>query len=273
MGFQSHLTAANHLPLTQPFTLARSLSFLIVLLMTTASAAGILCQTCIYPTDNLRQMLVPNDLVNLLLGMPILVGSIWLTQRGTLIGLLFWPGALFYALYNYIVYVLAAPINAVFLMYLAIVVLTAYTMVRLAVSIDAKAVQQRLAGATPTRLGGGVLTGLGILFLLRAIGVIFNSPAPSADFAVAVADLVVTPAWIVGGAWLWRRHSLGYVIGLGLLFQASMLFVGLIVFMLVQPLLTTAPFVLADVGIVFAMGLVCFIPFALFVRGVASKDR
>ena len=61
--------------------------------------------------------------------------------------------------------------------------------------------------------------------------------------------------------------------GLGPLFQASMLFFALIVFLFLQPLLTTAPFALADTVVIFIMGLVCFIPFAFFVRGVASKEK
>ena len=61
--------------------------------------------------------------------------------------------------------------------------------------------------------------------------------------------------------------------GLGLLFQSSMLFIGLIIFLLLQPFLTAAPFVLTDVVVIFIMGLICFIPFALFVRGVVSGRR
>jgi len=38
-------------------------------------------------------------------------------------------------------------------------------------------------------------------------------------------------------------------------------------------LLTTAPFALADVVVVSVMGLICFVPFGLFVRGVVSKGK
>jgi hypothetical protein len=62
------------------------------------------------------------------------------------------------------------------------------------------------------------------------------------------------------------------VVGTGLLFQASMLFIGLIAILLLLPLLTAAPFLPLDTIVVFVMGLVCFVPFALFLRGVASKD-
>jgi hypothetical protein len=67
---------------------------------------------------------------------------------------------------------------------------------------------------------------------------------------------------------------LGYVTGLGLLFQASLLFIGLIVFLLVQPILTTGAFSLVDIVVVFVMmGLICFVPFALYVRGVGSSVK
>ena len=61
--------------------------------------------------------------------------------------------------------------------------------------------------------------------------------------------------------------------GLGLLFQASMLFIGLIVLLMVQPFVTGAPFALIDVLVTFVLGLVCFVPFALFARGVVSVGR
>ena len=91
------------------------------------------------------------------------------------------------------------------------------------------------------------------------------------EVALHAWDFLITPAWVIGGVLLWRRKEFGCVTGLGLLFQASMLFVGLIIFLLLRPSLTGESFVLADVVAVFILGLICFIPFALFVRGVLSK--
>jgi hypothetical protein len=116
------------------------------------------------------------------------------------------------------------------------------------------------------------------LFLLRAIGVLVGAIAnqvPMADTerALQIADLTITPAWIIGGGMLWRSKALGYVSGLGLLFQANMLFVALLVFFLLQPLLTDAPFALTDFVVVLVMGSVSFVPFVLFWRGVASRAK
>lgn len=58
--------------------------------------------------------------------------------------------------------------------------------------------------------------------------------------------------------------------GLGLLFRASMLFTGLIGFLLLQPLLTAAPFRLADTALIAILSLVAVVPFALFLRAAVS---
>jgi len=264
------------LPIKRNLTLAYTISLVIAVLMAIASVAGLLYQTIIYPTDDLLKSFVPNDVVNLFIGLPILLGSMWLARRGKLSGLLFWPGALFYVFYTYLVYVFSIPFNVAFMLHLTLVTLSAYTMIGLVASIDGKAVQNRLAGAVPERTGGSVLAGLGILFFVRVIGVmvsalISQTPVTAAELALHITDFMITPTWIIGGVLLWRREALGYVTGLGLLFQASMLFIGLIFILILQPLMTTAQFGLIDVLVVFVMGMVCFIPLALFVRGTASK--
>jgi len=261
------------LPVKHNLTLIYALSFIIAILMAAASVAGLLCQTSVYPTDELLQSFLPNDVANLLIGLPMLLASMWLTRRGKLIGLLFWPGALFFVLYNYIVYVFAMPLNLAFLAHLALVMLSVYTLIGLLTSIDGKVVQQRLSGTVPERLAGGILAGLGLLFFMIVIGTIVNAlishtQIAETELALHIADFLITPAWVVCGVLLWQRKAFGYVAGLGLLFQASMLFIGLIIVLLLRPFLTAAPFSLVDVVVIFVMGLICFIPFTLFIRGL-----
>jgi hypothetical protein len=248
-------------------------SLVIALLLIIASGAGLLYRDRIYPTDELVQGFVATDVVSLLIGVPILLGSMWLARRGKLIGLLFWPGALMYVLYDHFAYVQAMPLGWVLLVHVALLALSAYTTIGLVAGIDAGAVQERLSGTVPARLAGTVLVGLGCLFLLLAVGTIGGAvanqtPLPRAELAVWISDSVIVPAWVIGGVMLWRRKALGYVTGAGLLFQGSMLFIGLILVLLLQPLLTAAPFALSDVVVVAVMGLVCFIPFGLYVRAV-----
>lgn len=253
-------------------------SLVIAALMTIVSIAGIKYHTLIYPNKELSQAFVPNDVVNLLIGLPILLISMWLARHGKWIGLLCWAGALFFTLYSYLIYVFAMPVGWAFLGHLLLVMLSAYTLIRLVVSIDGKTVQQKLAGAVPERFAGAVLAGLGSLFLLRAIGVIASAfsrgvSLAEVELATSLADFLTTPAWIIGGILLWRRRELGYVTGLGLLFQASMLFIALIAVLLLQPILQAAPLAVNDIIVVSLMGLVCFVPFVLFARGVMAKHE
>jgi hypothetical protein len=268
----------TRLPVRRDLTLTYVISFIIAILITAAGVAGILYRTAIYPAEEMVQSFLPTDVVVLLIGLPTLLGSMWLTWRGKLVGLLFWPGALFFVLYNYVVYVFAMPLNVAFLLHLALVTLSVYTLIALVTNIDGKAVQQRLGGAVPERFAGGVLTVLGILFVFRAIGVLVTAlagqtPIAETELALNTSDSLFSPAWVVCGILLWRRKEFGYVTGLGMLFQASISFIGLIILLLLQPLLTAAPFALVDVLVVFAMGLICFIPFGLFVRGVVSTQN
>jgi hypothetical protein len=251
-------------------------SLAIALLVTVGSVTGLVFQDAIYPTDELQQTFVANDVVNLLIGVPILLGAVWLARRGKLIGLLLWPGALFFVIYNAIAYVYALPMGWAFVLDLVLLALAIYALAGLVACIDGAQVGERLDGKVPERWAGGVLMGLGILFLVREIGVLASAIAggdtlPRAEMAVLVADALIMPAWIIGGALLWRRRDVGYVTGTGLLFQGSMLFIGLLIFLLLQPVLTGAAFGLADVVVVFVTGLVCFVPFALFVRGVVRS--
>jgi hypothetical protein len=170
------------------------------------------------------------------------------------------------------------PFNVAFLLHLALVGLSAYALIGLLANIEGKTVQQQLAGFVPERLVGGILAGLGLLFFLRAISLLGNAlivqtPMAETEVALNATDSLTAPAWVLCGILLWRRREFGYVTGLSLLFQASLLFIGLIVFLLIQPILTTAAFSLVDVAVVFVMGLICFVPFALYVRGVVLSTK
>jgi hypothetical protein len=130
----------------------------------------------------------------------------------------------------------------------------------------------------PVKLSGWILILFGVAFIFRATGIFMEANATQTalsvtEIGVLVADVVLSVVMIFGGALLLRQNALGYSSALGLLFAASMLFIGLILILLLQPIFTETPFALIDIIVVFVMGLVCFIPFALFVRGVLSSGQ
>jgi len=258
------------------YAIAFAGSLAIAALIILGCTIGLMHPTSIYSTKEILRDSLPADLVNLL-GMPLLLASIWLARHGRLVGLLLWPGALFYLLYHDIVFLFARPLSALFLLHLVLATINLYVLASLVFSVDGMAVRQRLAGRVPEKVGAGVLVGLGVLFFAWAaavmvIALVKRNPIDASELALRITDALMSPSWIIGGVLLWRREALGYVVGLGLLFQASMLFIGLITLFLLQPLISGNLFRPRDVLVVFAMGLICFVPFVLFTRGATLKQ-
>jgi peptidoglycan/LPS O-acetylase OafA/YrhL len=157
-----------------------------------------------------------------------------------------------------------------------LVTISLYTIIILVEKIDRKKIQQQLSGKVHEKITGGTLVLLGTLFLLQVIAAMATSLVnqnliTEIDLAVHVSDFIISPALIIGGILLWQRKEFGYLSGLALLFQASMLFIGLIAFLIIQPFLTSTPLLLGDLTVVSVMGLICFIPLTMFMQGTRSK--
>ena len=87
-------------PMAHNLALVYAASLLLTVLMAAASVAGvILGPTGLYGGDpTVVPVFVGQDTANLAIGLPILLGTLWLTRRGLLVGLLLLPGALYYVL-------------------------------------------------------------------------------------------------------------------------------------------------------------------------------
>ncbi len=132
-------------------TRAYALSFVVALLMAGASLAGLLAPGALYPTQDLRRAFVPNDAVNLIIGLPCLLGALWAAWRGRLTGLLAWPGALLFVIYNGIAYALAMPLAATTAIYAALVALSLYALAEWLGAQDSGRVRQRLISGVHER--------------------------------------------------------------------------------------------------------------------------
>ncbi len=264
------------LPLRHDLTGAYARSLMIALLMAFASAAGLLYRSALYPTEELYLSFVPSDLFNLAVGLPILIGSMWLARRGSLSGLLSWPAALFYVLYVYVPYLIAVPFNVLSLLYLILVMLSVYTMIGLVASINGEVVRQRLIAFVPARASAAILIGLAILIIVRQAAMIasaLNSRAPFdiIELASWIADFIVAvPALLLVGIQLWRRRALGYTAGAGLLLGYALLALSVIPFFFVQARFNDAPLDIGGLAAILVMTALCIIPFTSFMRGAAS---
>jgi hypothetical protein len=270
---------SDGLPVTRDITLAYLASLLVAALMAAASVAGILlAPTGLYGNDPARvAVFAGQDAANLVVGLPILLVPLWLARRGSLVALLLWPGALFCVLYTYALYLVGAPLNALFLVYVALVVLSAYTTIGVVAGIDAAVVRRRLARA-PARTAGGVLAGVGLLAtagLLALVIPALGHPAAVDPLLHArwIVDLTVgNPALLVGGALLWRRADLGYATAAGLLFLSAANGVEFAVGGVFGALLTATPIDGTVIAVHLAIAAACLAFLAYFLRSVAATQ-
>jgi hypothetical protein len=153
---------------------------------------------------------------------PLLLGAMWAARRGRLLGLLLWPGALFYTLYAYLPYAISASATWLLFVDVALVTLSAFTLIGLLATIDASVVRQRLARA-PAAWVGGALVAIG---LLAYAGLAANAGSTLAEVGGRghwVADWNVgTPVLVLGGVLLLRRAPLGYLAAAGLLLVSAL---------------------------------------------------
>lgn len=257
--------------------LVTTLSGIIALLMTAASLAGILLREMIYPTAQLLTGLLTNDVVNLIIGLPVLVLSMLSARRGSLIGLLCWPGAMLYVFYNSLIYSLSMPFSWMYPVFPILTVMSLAGFILLVRAIPGGDVKERLDHKVAERWCGGLMIGLGALYLLRSAALLMgawsdHSFEMNPETATQITDLVVMFLWIASGFQLWRHRTFGYKTGLAVLFQSITLFIGLILYFLLQPWLAGVPVPVTDLAVILVMSLAAVIPFTLFLRGATRKS-
>lgn len=272
------VTSSKRRPAAAPLAPAALASLVIALLIAGASSIGLLFPHAIYPRAAAQLAFVPSDWFMLVVGLPLLLGALALARRGSLVGLLCWTGMLFVVLYIYLPYVIAAPLSILFLAHLALVALSAATLIGLVATIDGEQVRRQFVRG-PARAGGGILAGLGLFILIRQVAVIGAALAgPAAvdpiERASWITDfLVAVPALLIVGVQLWRRTAFGYATGPGLLLGYGILALSVIPFFVAEARATGVTLDWVGVTVILAMAAICLAPFGSFARNMAAPRR
>jgi hypothetical protein len=261
-------------------SLAYSLSLGVALLMSALSIWSIADWERVYAGNETRllPLLVGQDALNLVVGLPLLLGTMWLARRGSLLGTLLWPGALFYVAYDYGYYVLGLTYNAFFIPYIALVTASLYAAAIVVTTCDRERVLHRVAPAVPVSLTAGVLIGLAILFtvLWTALNLAVVTGAAALDPVVRVVTIMdlglQLPALFAGGVLLSRRSALGFTLAAGLLLQAATYLAGLSAITLLQESLLGQPLDPIAVFPGFVVGAIGLALVAPFVRAARSSE-
>jgi hypothetical protein len=262
-----------------------TMTALIALLMGVTAAAGLVTgkadPASAGVTVSAAGTLVPgffgHDLFNLLIATPLLFAAAWYAHKGSVVSLLSLPGALFYVVYTYLQYSIAAPFTTSFPAHIGLVVLSACTLAMLLGAIDGEAVRERLAGTVPSRLLVGTMLGLGALTLAQdGAGALMTAldgvqTEPLARH-VWIADLTLeVPAVVIGGVLLWRGAALGYLLATGVFLQFGMTPLAIASIMAAQPLLTGWPVDVPTLVALLIFAVICFGGVTVIARGLRQK--
>lgn len=162
-----------------------------------------------------------NDLVTLVLGLPLLAVSFWLTLRGSLRGRLLLTGTLGFILYTYITMCFGAAYNKLFLVYVALFSLSLFAFILSMMSFDLKTLPAHFSEKLPRGWIAGLLFFAAAFLSLAWLGRVAATFAPNAipvlenttSMFIQVMDLgLIVPVCILSGVLLLRREPWGYLL-------------------------------------------------------------
>ncbi len=162
-----------------------------------------------------------NDLITLVVGLPLLAVSTWLAFRGSLRGHLLLTGTLGFFLYTYMSMSMLTSFNALFLVYVALFALSLYAFILCMLSFDLAHLPERFSPRLPRRLIAALLFAVGGFLALAWIGRIAADLAPGAvavldnttTLVIQAMDLtLIVPTAVMAGVLLLRRSAWGYLL-------------------------------------------------------------
>ncbi len=178
---------------------------------------------------------VGQDWVTLVLAVPALAIARAYLRRGSLVAHLVSLGVVAYAAYSYTIYAFSAHHNPLFLVYVAILGLSAYALVAGALALEPAQVnalaRARLAWRPISFLLAAVALFFAVTWLGEQLPALLHDQVPASVAAfgaptnpVHVLDLAfVLPLCAIAAVALWRRRPLGAVLGVVLLFKIDTL--------------------------------------------------
>ena len=225
------------LPLRHDLVLVARMTHAIVLLLLASSIAGLLYgrRGWWYDSDPATlPAFLGQDVLSLVLVVPLLLALSILARRGSLRALVCWMGALFYVAYSYYFYVIGGRFNTYFPLYIAVVSMAAYGALAVLFSLDLGRLPSYF-DRPPIRAISGFLIATALFFAGLWLTILARHFTTGGTLdavtrtVIAVDGVVLLPLLFYGGLTLARREPLGYTLAGLLLVKSAATFLTLLV--------------------------------------------
>lgn len=181
------------------------------------------------------------DIANVV-AVAVLFVSAYFMNRGSFKGLFVWSGSLLFLVYGFVIYAFAAHYNSLFLLYVATLALSVYTLLGGVLRLDFEKVKALCQIDTNIRrvVSGYLLLAAVIFYVLwlsEDVPALLKGTVPS---SLALDGLLVNPvhvldmgfylpAMMITGVSLWKGKGLGYTFGVPLLIFSALTGLGILV--------------------------------------------
>lgn len=178
----------------------------------------------IYGNNSVSAVLqaIPQDIVTLGLGIPLLLISLFLARKGLIKGRLLLGGTLGYFLITYMIYTFIAMYNRLFLVYVALMSASFFAFVLTLRAFDIEKISSCFSDKLPVRFAGGYLmfstAMIGYLWLARVIPTVIDGSVPlevehGTTLTVQAFDLAFfLPGVFLSGLLLTKKKPFGFML-------------------------------------------------------------
>lgn len=165
---------------------------------------------------------IAQDIVTIIVGVPLLIISLYLTRKDLLKGKLLLAGTLGYFLYTYTSYCFVWMYNPLFLIYVVLMSSSFFAFLLTMMSFDMENLKMSFSEKLPVRLLGSFFiflgTAIGLMWLGRIVPSLINGVTPVGiehytTLPIQALDLgFIVPTAILSGVLTIRRETFGYLL-------------------------------------------------------------
>lgn len=199
-----------------------AVGLILAVVVAVGSAVTFFDQSVLFGPAVMKGSVRGTALVMLAVAVPVLLGAMWFTHRGSERAVIWWLAATAYLLYNSVLIVFATPFNALYLVYEGMLGLSIAGVVLLLRGLDVAAVARHLntAAARPIAAFLGFIALANLLAWMRLIVPALGESSP--EFLAGTGlitnpihdqDLAFwIPAALIIAVWAWQRRPVGLVL-------------------------------------------------------------
>ena len=205
------------------------LSIIITIFSAGASAGGIWINNLYNDNAFVKLAWYANDRITFFVVVPLLIISIYLSQKGSQRWLLAWMGLLGYVFYNFAFYLFGAAFNIFFLIYTVLVSMSAISLILQLSSYGVTNIAEKFTKKTPVKLVSIYLLLISSLLFIVELSMIIpfltkriipdtiKLTAHPSSVVFALDFSIVIPVSAIAAILLWKRQSWGFIMGVMML--------------------------------------------------------